>query len=140
MTAIQNGKLEGWPNHLQTEYVDSGSNVDPVHEARHVLKFLLETTGKSAEKCNAMLDELKFTQAMMDGTIGELSGGWQMKLRLAKAVLVDADILLMDEPTNHLVRTHSCFTFQIDASVSFFKSYCSRLFFSNTNHLWFIFL
>ena len=39
---------------------------------------------------------------MMKGTIGELSGGWQMKLRLAKAVLIDADILLMDEPTNHL--------------------------------------
>ena len=39
---------------------------------------------------------------MMDGTIGELSGGWQMKLRLAKAVLVNADILLLDEPTNHL--------------------------------------
>ena len=49
-----------------------------------------------------MLDQLKFTQTMMDGTIGELSGGWQMKLRLAKAVLIDADILLLDEPTNHL--------------------------------------
>ena len=38
----------------------------------------------------------------MDGSIGELSGGWQMKLRLAKAVLINADILLLDEPTNHL--------------------------------------
>jgi len=34
---------------------------------------------------------------MMHGTIGELSGGWQMKLRLCKAVLKDADILLLDE-------------------------------------------
>jgi elongation factor 3 len=49
-----------------------------------------------------MLGQLKFTDIMMDGTIGELSGGWQMKLRLAKAVLVNADILLLDEPTNHL--------------------------------------
>jgi elongation factor 3 len=39
---------------------------------------------------------------MMDGTIGSLSGGWQMKLRLVRAVLIDADILLLDEPTNHL--------------------------------------
>lgn len=102
MTAIQNGKLEGWPNHLLTEYVDSGSNVDPVHEAKHVMTHLTTSTGKPLEDCHAMLAKLKFTDTMKSGTIGELSGGWQMKLRLAKAVLIDADILLLDEPTNHL--------------------------------------
>jgi elongation factor 3 len=102
MTAIQNGKLEGWPFHLRTEYVDSGSNVDPVHEAKIVFDHLLNSTNASKEKCEAMLQSLKFTKEMMEGTIGELSGGWQMKLRLAKAVLIDADILLLDEPTNHL--------------------------------------
>lgn len=102
MNAINNGKLEGWPSHLKTEYVDSGSNVDPDHEAKHVFKHLLAATGRPEADCKAMLDQLKFTDKMMDGTIGELSGGWQMKLRLATAVLVDADILLLDEPTNHL--------------------------------------
>ena len=102
MTAIENGKLEGWPHHLQTEYVDSGSNVDPVHEAKHVMTHLTTSTGKPLEDCDAMLALLKFTDTMKSGTIGELSGGWQMKLRLAKAVLIDADILLLDEPTNHL--------------------------------------
>ena len=97
MNAINNGKLEGWPSHLKTEYVDSGSNVDPVHEAKHVFKHLLAATGRPEADCKAMLDQLKFTDKMMDGTIGELSGGWQMKLRLATAVLVDADILLLDE-------------------------------------------
>ena len=101
MNAINNGKLEGWPFHLRTQYVDSGSNVDPVHEAKKVFDELL-TSGASKEDCEAMLKQLKFTDVMMNGTIGELSGGWQMKLRLAKAVLVDADILLLDEPTNHL--------------------------------------
>ena len=100
MTAINNGKLEGWPFHLRTEYVDSGSNVDPVHEAKKVLVDLQASTGKDESKCVEMLKSLKFTQTMMDGTIGELSGGWQMKLRLATAVLIDADILLLDEPTN----------------------------------------
>ena len=103
MNAINNGKLEGWPVQLRTEYVDSGSNVDPVHEAKIVFDHLVSSTGKTEEECKSILgDQLKFTETMMRGTIGELSGGWQMKLRLAKAVLIDADILLMDEPTNHL--------------------------------------
>eukprot|EP00581_Thalassiosira_minuscula_P028945 CAMPEP_0183757706 /NCGR_PEP_ID=MMETSP0739-20130205/5942_1 /TAXON_ID=385413 /ORGANISM="Thalassiosira miniscula, Strain CCMP1093" /LENGTH=746 /DNA_ID=CAMNT_0025995207 /DNA_START=18 /DNA_END=2258 /DNA_ORIENTATION=+ len=102
MNAINNGKLEGWPTELRTEYVDSGSNVDPVHEAKIVFDHLMKATSKNEEECRAMLEQLKFTDAMMKGTIGELSGGWQMKLRLAQAVLINADILLMDEPTNHL--------------------------------------
>lgn len=103
MTAINNGKLEGWPTNLTTEYVDSGSNVDPIHEAKNVTTHIVTATGKSQADCEALLaKQLSFTNTMMNGTIGELSGGWQMKLRLATAVLVDADILLLDEPTNHL--------------------------------------
>lgn len=102
MTAINNGKLEGWPQHLTTCYVDSGSNVDPVHEARHVLTYLKECTKRDEKDCREILETLKFTETMMDGTIGSLSGGWQMKLRLVRAVLLDCDILLLDEPTNHL--------------------------------------
>lgn len=104
MNAVNNGKLEGWPTELHTEYVDSGSNVDPVHEAKIAFDHLIAVTGKSEEECGKVLAQLKFTDAMRAGTIGELSGGWQMKLRLAQAVLVDADILLMDEPTNHVSR------------------------------------
>ena len=103
MNAINGGKLEGWPSELLTEYVDSGSNVDPVHEAKIVFDHLLAVTQKSREECVSLLQgQLKFTDVMMSGTIGELSGGWQMKLRLAQAVLINADILLLDEPTNHL--------------------------------------
>ena len=77
--------------------MDSGSNVDPNHEAKIVMKQLTSSTGKPLEECRGMLKQLKFTQDMMDGTIGELSGGWQMKLRLAEMVLVNADILLLGE-------------------------------------------
>lgn len=97
MNAINKGKLEGWPSDLKTHYVDSGSNVDPAYEARYVLVNLIDSTKRTEETCTDLLNKLKFTKEMMDGTIGELSGGWQMKLRLAEAVLVDADILLLGE-------------------------------------------
>ena len=48
------------------------------------------------------LDELEFTEEMQTWAIGSLSGGWKMKLALARAVLTGADMLLLDEPTNHL--------------------------------------
>ena len=102
MNAINNNKIEGWPKELVTAYVDSGSNVDPAYEALIVIDHLVESTGKSKEDCAAKLQELEFTTPMMEGNIGSLSGGWQMKLRLARAVLIDPDIYLLDEPTNHL--------------------------------------
>jgi elongation factor 3 len=104
MSAINNGKLEGWPQHLVTAYVDSGSNVDPNFEALQVMDHLLNDTKRSKEECIAKLKELDFTDEMINGTIGSLSGGWQMKLRLIRAILIDPDIYLLDEPTNHLAQ------------------------------------
>jgi elongation factor 3 len=102
MSAINNGKLEGWPQHLKTAYVDSGSNVDPAYEEQNVLQHLLDDTKKSKEHCIVKMKEQGFTDAMISGSIGALSGGWQMKLRLIRAILIDPDIYLLDEPTNHL--------------------------------------
>jgi elongation factor 3 len=102
MNAINTGKLEGWPQHLKTAYVDSGSNVDPKFELQKVVDHLVHDTKRSAEDCIAKMKEQDFTDQMIKGTIGALSGGWQMKLRLIRAILMDPDIFLLDEPTNHL--------------------------------------
>jgi elongation factor 3 len=48
------------------------------------------------------LASVGFTDAMQAGRVTALSGGWKMKLALARAMLLRADILLLDEPTNHL--------------------------------------
>lgn len=98
MNAITNGKLEGWPQHLKTAYVDSGSNVDPAYERQNVIEHLTRDTKRSEEECIAKMKELDFADSMIKGTIGALSGGWQMKLRLIRAILMDPDIFLLDEP------------------------------------------
>jgi len=48
------------------------------------------------------LSSVGFTDDRQQQAIGSLSGGWKMKLALARAMLFKADILLLDEPTNHL--------------------------------------
>ncbi|KAL3912268.1 MAG: hypothetical protein SGILL_006949 [Bacillariaceae sp.] len=107
MNAINNGKLEGWPQHLKTAYVDSGSNVDPAYEAQSVIEHLKKDTGRSEADCIAKMKELEFTDKMTQGKIGELSGGWQMKLRLIRAILMDPDIFLLDEPVSNF-ESHFC--------------------------------
>lgn len=103
MNAITNGKIDGWPKHLVTAYVDSGSNVDPAYEQQNVLKHIVESCPNKAEaECIAKLKERGFTDEMCSGNIGSLSGGWQMHMKLVRAVLIEPDIFLLDEPTNHL--------------------------------------
>ncbi|HWL83118.1 MAG TPA: ABC-F family ATP-binding cassette domain-containing protein [Roseomonas sp.] len=49
-----------------------------------------------------VLAGLSFSQAMMDGDVGALSGGWKMRVALARILLMRPDVMLLDEPSNHL--------------------------------------
>jgi ATPase subunit of ABC transporter with duplicated ATPase domains len=49
-----------------------------------------------------ILAGLSFSQEMMDGDVGALSGGWKMRVALARILIMRPDAMLLDEPSNHL--------------------------------------
>lgn len=104
MRAINNGQVEGFPSpdEVRTFYVEH--DIDGSEEETSVLQFILNdkrVQGSEAE-IKETLASVGFSDERQSHSIGSLSGGWKMKLALARAMLFKADILLLDEPTNHL--------------------------------------
>jgi ATPase subunit of ABC transporter with duplicated ATPase domains len=65
-------------------------------EYEHLGGYALESQARE------VLHGLGFEDAWIDGDVGALSGGWKMRIAMARALLGRPDVLLMDEPTNHL--------------------------------------
>ena len=54
------------------------------------------------DRAREVLAGLSFTEERMDGDVGQLSGGWKMRVALARILLMKPDGMLLDEPSNHL--------------------------------------
>ncbi len=65
-------------------------------------QMLLLGADSRQEKCEKVLLGLGFKHADFQRPVAEFSGGWQMRVELAKLLLRQPDFLLLDEPTNHL--------------------------------------
>ncbi|KAF8953145.1 translational elongation factor EF-1 alpha [Podila verticillata] len=105
MRAIADGQLEGFPpaDELRTVFVEH--NLLAEEADLPVLQFMFadpKLGDTPHEEVVERLTSVGFTPAMQQQAVGSLSGGWKMKLELARAMLMHADILLLDEPTNHL--------------------------------------
>lgn len=107
MRSIAEGKLEGFPSkeELKTCFVEHNQGEDA---DLSILEFIAkdpELAAAGKDRISEVLSEVGFTagpKGKQQDKVGSLSGGWKMKLALARAMLMGADVLLLDEPTNHL--------------------------------------
>jgi elongation factor 3 len=107
MRAINNEQLEGFPkkDEVKTVYVEH--DLDAADTEQTVIGWTMKKLREvgidiAQSEVEAKLEEFGFFREQFEGPITSLSGGWKMKLALARAVFENPDILLLDEPTNHL--------------------------------------
>lgn len=108
MRSIANGSVEGFPDpaDVRTVFVEA----DILGELSHLscVDYVMadeKLKHMTKEKVLAVMASVGFTEdgkAKPNNPVSSLSGGWRMKLAMARAMLQNADILLLDEPTNHL--------------------------------------
>ncbi|PSC72325.1 elongation factor 3 [Micractinium conductrix] len=111
MRAIANGQLDGFPpkTELRTVYVEH--DIDASEAETPVVEFvvnddMVKEVMPARERIIEVLESVGFDAARQASPVASLSGGWKMKLALARAMLMNADIMLLDEPTNHLDTTN----------------------------------
>lgn len=89
--------LESDVEHSDEHYMELAEELSVLSEREMIMGG-----SQVEEKVEKILFGLGFERTDFDRLLGEFSGGWQMRVELAKILLQEPEVLLLDEPTNHL--------------------------------------
>ncbi|KAL4254967.1 ABC transporter superfamily protein [Abortiporus biennis] len=107
MRQLRDGKVENFPPQSELRCVMVEHSLQGEDTSLSIIDFIASDKALAdvpRSKIRDQLIEVGFDDNRQADLVGGLSGGWKMKLELARAMLYNADLLLLDEPTNHLDR------------------------------------
>ncbi len=91
------------PLRLAQERLAAAEAQDDGHAIAEAHQAIQDAGGFDARsRAQAMLMGLGFRSEQLDAPVNSFSGGWRMRLQLARALMCPAELMLLDEPTNHL--------------------------------------